>query len=377
MHVPVPNTNMPSKNKNKKKGGKSSALLTTKITVAPTPTSDPVNRPKGSKPRNRRRNQNASHIHSIPNYVYALLDPFNSTAYGAKVPDSEMALSTTCYSRTADPLITDGTYGTAVRMYFPDPANRYYAAATFTSATAWTFAANWTSQGSVPNLSAMSGAFTAVRAVGYGLRISCPQAYLNASGRLHVCLCPVDYSRSSLNTALPLNTNSMMQLPGYMTVPIADLIADSVLVVGKPSDSGSLRYRTLNYPWNVGSAAITAGLETSTGWLGIMVAVESCAVGVIPINVESIIHYEAQVLAQTGAGIVEPSPAAPHQPVIMATSQNLIASIPAARVIDEEQLVERDLWEDISDIWDTGVKVANGIADAAVWINAMHTRFRR
>jgi len=359
---------MPNKNNRKSNKPKSTAVLTTKLTVANADSNS-------GRPRRKTRRRQRKTPSNVPPYVVALVDPFNPMAFTAKVPDAEMAISSTCYSRTTDAAVTDATHGVAALAFFPDPNNYLITAASVATATSWTWALNWTPQANVPNLAAIQGAFSSLRAIAYGLRITTPQSYYVAQGRVHVCLVSIDYARATLNDALPQNLANMQMQPGYFHVPLADLIKDSLVVIGKPSDSGAYRYRSAAHAWNIGLAAIAAGLESTTGWMSIVVALEGCVPNTTVLNIESIMHYEAIVLAHTGAGIIEPTLACPHQPAVMAASQNLIASMPAARVVDEEEAEERDLWTDLSKMWDAGVKVASGVSSAIGWMEGIAALF--
>lgn len=304
---------------------------------------------------------------ALPKYLLAQIDPFNSTAEGAKIPDQDLTWSSTCYSETEVTLATDATYGLAAALFYPDPSSDQ-ATGTANATTNWGLAANWTSQSSVPNITAIRAAYGLLRCVAWGVRFYCPGAVGTTVGRVHVCLVPIDYGTTGYTTACPTSVSTMMQLPGYQNWPLQDLIQDTVMVTGRMTDlAGAYRYRDAAVPWNVGSAQVVAGVETSAGWYGIMIVVEGAGVSQNVVSVEVRKHYEAQIKGNTGAGVLHTTPGAPYQPTILAASNNIVANVPPARIMADSGNSERQLWKDIEGAWKTGVQIANGVGDAVAW----------
>lgn len=306
---------------------------------------------------------------NIPQYLTALVDPFNGTTIGAKIPDQDLSYSATAYSDTEQTFATDGTYGVAAAFFYPDPSSDW-APLTASGATNVNVPATWASSSTVPNISSIRAAFGLARCVAWGVRIYCPLNTQVAGGRIHVCLVPLDYAQSAgYAGAIPNSVSTMQQLPGYQNFSLQTLIDQPLLVTGRMSDtSGAYRYRDVGVPWNLGSAQITAGVESSAGWLGIQVIVEGAPISVSAFSVEVRKHYECLVKGNTGVGVIHASAPMPYQPAVLAATNNIVSAVPAVRVTNADGSDEDQLFKDLHSAWKTGLQVANGVGNAVEWM---------
>lgn len=341
---------------------------------------------KGAKPKNpppkptkrggkrgspKRPNTKKSGGVEVPQFLFAQLDPFNARSAQAKIPDNQLAQSATNRALQLTVGTTDATNGVAVGLYYCDPASFLRGPATVASSSSWTWSADWSVGSSLSNYGAIQSNFCMTRCVGYGLKI---QAYTSPTatvGRLHVCLVPIDYSASSWNTAIPLNFTQMAQQPGYLNVPLNSLITDKALtVVGKPYDDEAFAYRSTAFAWNIAGTQITSGVISNTGWSAILIATEGCPTNTTVYDVEFVAHYESLIRPQIGTSVLDPSPAMPYQPNIMAAANNVVNNVPPVRQVALDA-GEGDFWNDIEKVWKTGVQVASGVGDAMAWVEGL------
>jgi hypothetical protein len=304
--------------------------------------------------------------------MLALLDPFNIDAAGVKTPDENQDFGNTVIARFQEDLVCDPVFGSAASAFSPDLLNANpFNAASITAGNAWTFPGNFTAGITYTNQVAIAAAFETYRVVAWGMKLSCNQSFTTAAGNVHICLFSPDFTLLGWSTAAPLSTTAMSFLPGYQRIPLADLIEDTVIVTGRPLDPSAHRYRSTRASFNVGNATIVAGTEATVGWYYVLVAVESTVINANAIRVEVVTHLE--VIPRPTGGVIDPMPPAPHQPLVMATTKNLMAAIPPARIIAD--VSEQTFWGAVGDAWDEGVKLASGVADAYGWMAGVAAMF--
>jgi hypothetical protein len=310
--------------------------------------------PGSRKNRKIKRKQARKQI--MPQYVIARTNPFDDDALGVKVPDDNLAPSATTLSRYDVLGYADGN-SIYANLFTPDPSGTSFVPTSSTAAGVLTWAANWTAANTVSNIAAIRGSLGLLRPVAWGLRASCLYSPNNAQGRVHVCLVGVDYSLGGINGSAPTTSAAMKLQPGYFTCMISEIISDSLILVGKPTDNGAYRYRSTANQW----LATAGNMEDSSGWYGIMILVEGAIASTNCLRIEVVAHYEGLPLGTTGA-LIEATPAAPHQPLLMAATENTVAVLPVAHTIDDahDSFVER-----VVQAWDKAVAFATTIGQYA------------
>lgn len=343
------------------------------MTDKKTPKPNQNKQAKSKKKKQNRAKSRALTKRLLPTFAISLLDPFNDAARGARVPDADMSSSTAfnCIYRTSP--TTDGTYGSVATVFSPDPGSCCYTSATVTSAIACTWAANWTAQSTPGNITPIRTAIAVARCTGFGVRISGLEAETAAKGKIHVAHFPVDYSETSLNTALPTTVGNIATLPGYQCYPISSLDDGTLEVVGRPMDASAFRYRSTAQPWNIGSAEVVAGLESSIGWMHIIVFIEGANTSVVPVQLHALYHYEG--ISKPGENLMADEPPPPYQPNTMAAITNLAAATPTARVIPQGDLYDGDWIDKIERGFNVAYNIVSRVAPYAGTIADIATQF--
>jgi len=249
----------------------------------------------------------------------------------------------------------------------------------------------------VSNIGPLRALFSGIRMVSGGVKLTSTLNFSMVSGTIHIAPVFVNMSRmvgvgdmvpagaataanQQLNgwqPSLPANLPSLANLPGYKQYPLSALETDEVMsifarcgeeaLLFKPSGTAwgcdanntghdATRYGDANVPDNVGHYAICVfvdGVTSSTG---------TPAAALTPIiELEYRAHYECQINpasavtvgASTFYGSLGPDAkqAAPHQPLLLAASNNMAAAIPAVRCVDEAGVEETSFVEEVVRIW--------------------------
>jgi hypothetical protein len=268
-------------------------------------------------------------------------------------------------------MTTDGTFGTAATLIGPDPsfvAINYLVGVTGGS-WAWPTWAAATIIG-VPNVAAIRSQFNTIRAVAFGVKATASQSFSTAQGRVHVCLVSVD-SLATTASELPTSVAQMKVMPGYNFAPLADLIQGQIYGLGRSTSNASERYRSplsvwmgATSTWNVGNYG-----ENEAGWFYLLFAIESATTSTTAVDLDIIIHYEG--ISLPSATVYADTPAAPYQPVIMSAVDNITSAIPAGRVIDDAGVQQEGFWGKLEGVWDTALKIGQGIGSAVDWFDSI------
>lgn len=284
----------------------------------------------------------------LPQYITCLLDPFNQDCNGTKVPDINQLPSTTAVMHDRKSGSTNAA-GLVVAMYTADPGNILYSPATYATASSWNWPITWdlfaTSETAAYGNYKVNCATS--RTVSFGVKLSCPASITVASGLVHVCMVPSNYAEGPQST-FPSSFGAMRVMPGYMTVPLANLIQDSVIIPGRLADEGAHRYRATGRPWFMNTDNVVTGIESSTGWSHILVAIEGGppdAAAVLSFD----LVYHAEGVARPGTAVMTANETpAPYLPQLISAAMNVMRHIPFARILDgSSQTQEPAFWKTV------------------------------
>lgn len=269
---------------------------------------------QGNLSRARQRKYGAKKRGALHKFTLAQVNPFNRDCYDCRIPDTNTAPSSSFSSYDE---VSPVTFGTDAVCYAFIPSLRCSRLASSNNggSTSWSWTTVATVQTAVTNFNALNAQYNLYRPVAHGVRITSGLAATTASGYVHICL----YSQSlagSTNFVMPNNVADMATCPFYKRINIASLVQDPVIFVNKYMDETAHVYREVEKGF--GTNAEAQYIQTTWGWMTIMVAIEGFPSGTNPITVEVITHYEGQ--SNFGAMITDQPAEVPNQPVMAATS---------------------------------------------------------
>jgi hypothetical protein len=255
----------------------------------------------------------------LPAFTVASCSPFSRGALGAKVPDDNELFTSTAFTKYRVKLTTNssGTVAAAFRYHvgsnFSSPN---YDSTTNSTLSAW----NAATAASSSSINSLALAYSGVRTVGWGIRITTPLNYTNAAGYVHVCtLGDVYFAGTSYD--LPIGTSAniistMETAPSYQCISISDLVNNDVLVTPRRTDMTGYRY----YVPNVSDQQV--GLSTpnpfpTSGWQQVMIYIEAGPATSNAITVEMITHLECIPLSSSLGYAPDGLAVAPHDPVTL------------------------------------------------------------
>lgn len=307
--------------------------------------------PKGSKKKQEGRSQA-----SIPQFLGANLNPFSAGSYGVRVPDDATAFTGTATGRDTLTYSTNAFGGAVAAFRFPASACRVVG--TVTAAGTWTWPAGWGAATDVQNIAALRSNFSGCRTAAWGVRLSCPQSALNASGYVHIALVPEAFAAVT-TWNYPTLLSDLEYATAYRKIPIAELIDEEVFVSGRFTDSTAFRYMDMdttdanNYKGNFGTS----------GWMAIMVVVTGAQVSTANImTAEYVAHYEALPDITNGnAGIIS-TEYSQSSPVTYSATSYALDNVPAIhKANDFNELVGQ-----VGHLFNQGVKAVTNVAAAAL-----------
>lgn len=345
------------KPKNKKKNSKQS--VSTKMVVRAKPSATLSG---GAQPMRGKL--------SLPQFTISQIDPFCPEAFGVKVPDDATAPSCVAFSRSED-FINTSTVGGGGLVFRYHPISAVVGL-TAVTATTWSVPLTFGGSISVSNGTALQTNFSTLRVVAHGIKITTRQSAFAASGFVHVAL--VGDNMTYLPTwDYPTSVSAMEYSPYYRRIPISDLIEDEILVVNKFTDRAAFRYIDHNHGDNntgFGGTlpSYTYGYAT-TGWMAIVVWVEGPASVVAAVDIESIRHYEC--MSQAATGIISITKAAPNSPAIMAATSYAVEHSEPISVVREDEDNIGPFWKDVSQLFSTGLRVANGVVQGVKTVTGL------
>jgi hypothetical protein len=290
----------------------------------------------------------------LPAFVMANINPFDDKVLGVKVPDSSTMPSGTAYSFDRVTLSTDATYGGAVMAFRYHPKAYRVGASGMATASTWTWVASFGNSASVSNLTGLTGNFTAVRTVAWGLKIRSRVNANIAQGAVHICYVPENFNAGVSTWNYPLSISAMSSLPGYKAINLQDLLTNEHTAPGLFTDETAFRYMD---PATFEMTTPTTMFPTS-GWATILVAIEGLATGssVAAVDIDVVHHYEA--LPGPTASVVPLTPAAPHSPAVLAG-----AKYAASNEVSKEGIRDTGspgFFNDVVKAFEQGIMIANG-----------------
>lgn len=252
--------------------------------------------------------------------------PFSPNSIGAKVPDDNTAPSVAYY--TVDEFSMSGTYSSPsgiafVSLFLPMQSNVQTWSATNTANT-WTWAAAYGNSNATTKKTALAAEFELSRPVGWGVRVSCPTAKLNAQGYIHVCYVPMTFTGGTWTA--PLGISDMQNMPGYHRIAMTEICEQVTTIQGKYYDSSAFIYRTTDVTVPAFQDATPIQLF---GWYGILVAIDGNASTSTlngTIQCEVIIHWEGQTKNTGTYAIAGSTKHEPGNAPVMSATANAVAN---------------------------------------------------
>lgn len=324
----------------------------------PVPMGKATNTTRNGQSPKQKMSQRQQAARRIPQFTMCQIDPFAPECFGAKVPDESTAPSSTAFSRTQYPLSTGSGFGGCGAVF------RYHPAAFAVdlipaSSTSWANHTAFAGTTATSNQLALASAYSEVRAVGFGIKLSTRLNYTTASGVVHIALVPDILDKVTWN--YPTGIGAMEYSPYYRRIPLADLIENEMLINGKYTDLTAFRYVDPAIP----DFGPTSAVFPSTGWLAIQVWYEGAINITNALDIEYIAQYECfSQASSTTLGVMSVSPASPSSPAVMAATSYLIDATEPIKVVSDTNENEPDFWQGVTSVFDTGLKIANGVASA-------------
>jgi len=292
----------------------------------PTMTRRRVYRRRTIRRTTRRTTSCPQELSPAAKFALAQLDPFESRAVGAKIPDSNtmpsIANSDADSVRMSVPAAAGNLLATAFK---PGYTESYINALDNNGAlsVAWTGA--WNPR---RNLVSVTAAIEAIRPVAHAVRISSPLAPTTASGFVHMGIAVE--SRRSHRTATapdyPTTPEEMAGLQHYRRVTVASLTQSPITIINKWLDETGFRYedpRAVNNYVGSASTVATTTFNYDTSWGVLIVMVEGNNQVASPLSFEHLLMSEC--IPQKNAFILG-TPAAPNSPGTMSAVSSMTAA---------------------------------------------------
>lgn len=241
----------------------------------------------------------AGFVHNLAERVCSNLDPFCSSAHGAKLFDSNASPSLTFHSRQLFTVTTDAS-GNAMIWVTANP-QKCIMEATFSSGVV----ASWLEE-SNSFYTLVGTSMNSFRVVSYGVRFNTTQSYMTATGTLVASETSQNYD-STIVGQNPLSTNLGLTVK---TMPLRDA---SLQWFGRPRGVESTEYQQT---WG----ADLAYTQLLLGFSG----TASANIGYL----EVIINYEWMPGTNTPFAAWA-TPAAPHIPEVINARSNVASSVDA------------------------------------------------
>jgi len=308
----------------------------------------------------QRMGKSAGKVRSRSAFQKALLDPFDPSTYGCRVPDPFPfpTVTYTTHSTTVLGSASGLTYGSVAFLPHPTVSlvdftgldnilspgiNAVTTTGMIRANPSVTTSSGYRIYGSVSN-SNMRSIYSAYRGVAWGIKISNLQPQLSATGRLIIAQLPIGdtmpttaelQNGNSANAIVPifgfpsssLDASTVLNLPTAIEIPVSQLINNTVLVSGMYTSSRYWDFKTLLKDASdtggfidgdansfLGSVVNDIGWKDNTrmcGGCGIVVYFEGVPASTANvIQVETIYHVEGQTPATTVAGQLTPNGAA-------------------------------------------------------------------
>lgn len=295
-------------------------------------------------------------------FILAQADPFETKAFGAKVPDSATIPSIGTPVQYNYTLITSPAsqqnWATAW-AFLPGPLSNA-AAAVGLSPNTWDFTTAPTIT-NIPNVSGFQTQFEGYRTVAHGIRLTCPFAPTTAQGFVHIALATESNYATSLGASNPPTSqlattlSEMSNYTFYKRVTLASLTQSPLTLINKWMDETAFRYQSPlqsnNLPTTTGGAAGGQIFHFPSQWGMLLVAVEgisaSAALGSLsPLTAEVLMHYEC---IPNKASTLIGSTAAPYDAAVLGATSRAVGQTDFAHTEAQQESSQRSFATELMD----------------------------
>lgn len=296
-------------------------------------------------------------IGGIP-LLRGILDPFDPSATGQKVPDKCAFPSVTFTLQTISRRTVDSNGRHAVAVL---PQGKFHligaaqVASVYSQPYDWTTTANL-SYADATNWSSYANNFSAYRVVSGGIKIKCDGSINNMTGRVYVVDVPlVSNTYANGLDFYPTTLAQACQNPSLVReFTMMELMQDGVVGSFRRTDEQSEHYVWEGYPATVGTAAPAGAIFNTRGWCAKVIILEGLPASANCIELHSILNIEA--IGTPIDAVVSASPAAPPAPAVTHAMYSVAQYLPPANTLG-------DGWfEDLS----SGISKAIGIGTQLV-----------
>lgn len=284
-----------------------------------------VTRKRYTRRRTTRRSKQPcvcpSELSPSARFAMAQIDPFDTLAQGAKVPDSNTIPSLANVDLDQKDLPTTSTASDLVAMAFW-PSYKY---ATLRSGIV-AGSINWSINnfGTRRNYSQVQSQIELIRPVAHAIRISSSVAPTTATGFVHIGLAVESRLEAIAGIPdLPTNVNEMTGLPHYRRFTLASLTQSPITVINKWVDETAFRYDTPVSNLTFGTGVGSETLNVPFSWGTIVVMVEGGEVNKNVLSFEHILHTE---MIPKRTAFVLGTQAAPNSPGTMSAVSTMQSS---------------------------------------------------
>jgi len=203
-------------------------------------------------------------------FMLAQIDPFDSKAAGAKIPDSNMMPSIANHDTDiVRGLGPSGTNTVAAWAFRPSYTGAVVIGSAGATDVSW--GANWAANAvGRSKQAAYAGQIELTRPVAHGLRLTSPLAPTSATGFVHIGLA-TESTLSETTWTYPTNPGDMANLQFYKRVTLASLTQTPLTAINKWLDDTAFRYSSPN-GFVTGSGS--AEFQTDLSWATIIVLLE-------------------------------------------------------------------------------------------------------
>lgn len=260
--------------------------------------------------RSQRRTHVCSTMSPSAKFALAQLDPFDNSALGAKIPDSNTMPSLSNHDTDILSVLGPVALGELSAYAFRPQYTQAVITATFGGGSIqWgaTYGSNATNRQKRSNY---LSAIELTRPVAHAIRLSSPVSPTTASGFVHIGLA-TETNYLNASWTFPTNVSEMSGLQHYKRVTLASLTQSPLTVINKWLDDTGFRYSAPSSGLVLGGDAT---FQTDYGWGVIVVICEGTPVSAQVLSVEHLLVSEG---IPQKSGVIIGSVAAPNSPGTM------------------------------------------------------------
>jgi len=267
-------------------------------------------------------------------FALAQIDPFDTNANGAKIPDSNTmpSISSTDVEQIALAVAADTANAIAFRPHWTYGS---VLATPGAGTVTWggAFGTNATNRS---KRTAYDNVCEVFRPVAHAVRISSPTAPTAASGFVHIGL-SVESMYAETTWRFPTSVAQMSGLQFYKRVTLASLTQAPLTIINKWLDDTAFRYGSPNAAYGAGATATE--FQTDNSWAVIVIMTEGVPINSTVLSAEHLLISEG--LPQKSGPIIG-SPAAPNSPATMSAVGRMSAETePFHNEAEQESYIQR------------------------------------